>query len=327
LSLSTRIGADVIIPPTDADCCALIPIRERLEPAVLAAPALDAYERASHKGEVTRLARSVGLAVAEGEEVGSVDEAVAVGRTLGWPVVIRPVESVAIEPGEHLRKRGVMHAAGEDELRAAWDATVGEGAALVERWLPGWGEGIFALRWSGRTHAAFAHRRLREKPPGGGVSVLRESIPLDPERLRRVEALLEALDFEGPVMAEFRTDGRDCWLIELNARLWGSLQLAVDAGVDFPRLMVAAALGETLPASADYRSGVRLRWLLGDFDHAIALARGNCDTQGRSGLGAALAVLLGSAGPRCRWEVLRRDDPKPFAHELRRWIAAVASRA
>ncbi len=74
---------------------------------------------------------------------------------------------------------------------------------------------------------------------------MRESIALDPGRLRQVEALLEALDFEGPVMAEFRTDGVDCWLIELNARLWGSLQLAVDAGVDFPRLLVGAALGET----------------------------------------------------------------------------------
>jgi len=326
-ALSTQIGADVIIPPTDADCRALIPIRERLEPAALAAPPLDAYKRASHKGELARLAPSVGLAVAEGDEVAEVEEAVAVGRSLGWPVVVRPVESVAVESGGHLCKLGVMHAASEDELRATWDATVGAGAALVERRLPGWGEGIFALRWNGCTHAAFAHRRLREKPPGGGVSVLRESIPLDPERLRQVEALLEALDFEGPVMAEFRTDGQDCWLIELNARLWGSLQLAVDAGIDFPRLLVRAALGEALPASADYRSGVRLRWLLGDFDHAIALARGNCDTRGRSGLGAALAVLLGSAGPRCRWEVLRRDDPKPFLYELRRWIGAVAFRS
>jgi predicted ATP-grasp superfamily ATP-dependent carboligase len=331
LALAVQIGADVIIPPTDADCRALIPIRERLDPALLAAPSLDAYQRASHKGEVIRLAESVGLAVAEGEEVDGVEEAVAVGRSLGWPVVIRPVESVSVDPSGHLHKRGVVHAAGEDELRATWDASVGVGTALVERLLPGWGEGIFVLRGTARgkarTQAAFAHRRLREKPPAGGVSVLRESIPLDAERLQRVEALLEALDFEGPVMAEFRTDGKDCWLIELNARLWGSLQLAVDAGVDFPRLLLASTLGETTSAPMGYRSGTRLRWLLGDLDHAIALIRGSRDTRGRSGLGAALAVLLRSAGPGCHWEVLRGGDLKPFAHELRLWIAAIASRS
>jgi hypothetical protein len=137
-ALSKQIGADVVVPPADADCRALIPVRERLEPAALAAPSLDAYERASHKGE---LAPSVGLAVAEGDEVAGVEEAVAVGRSLGWPVVIRPVESVAVEPDGGLRKRGVVRAVGEDELRTTWDATVGAGqlpkrAKKSAKWKP-----------------------------------------------------------------------------------------------------------------------------------------------------------------------------------------------
>src|SRR5262249_36207185 len=149
-----------------------------------------------------------------------------------------------------------------------------------------------------------------------------ESIAVDAERLRGVESLLDALDFEGAAMAEFKSDGQSAWLIELNARLWGSLQLAVDAGLDFPRLLVEAALGAPFQRLPEYRAGVRLRWLLGDLDHAWALARGHMDTSARSGLVAALRVLFGPAGPSCRWEVLRRQDPRPFVYELKRWLAA-----
>jgi len=62
---------------------------------------------------------------------------------------------------------------------------------LLQRRVMGAGEGFFALRWNGRVVAMFAHRRLREKPPGGGVSVYRESIALEP---RLVEPGLRLLD-------------------------------------------------------------------------------------------------------------------------------------
>jgi hypothetical protein len=112
--------------------------------------------------------------------------------------------------------------------------------------------------------------------------------------------------------------------MEFNARLWGSLQLAVDAGVDFPRLLVEAALGRRPATVERFALGVRSRWELGDLDHAIALARGHADTRGRSGLRAALAVLLRPAGPRSRWEVLRAGDPRPALHELRAWLHAAS---
>ena len=40
------------------------------------------------------------------------------------------------------------------------------------------GVGVFALYDHGKPVGFFAHRRIREKPPSGGVSVLSESILL-----------------------------------------------------------------------------------------------------------------------------------------------------
>lgn len=317
--LVRSLGVDVVVPISDAACTALIPIAERLAPARLAAPTHDAYHRVSDKALVTRLAAEQGISVPPGGQVGSLEEGLARAEALGWPVVLRGVRSIVRE-GPSLRKLSVVQVADAPELRSAWGRIASEEGALVQAVVPGRGEGLFVLRWQGRTWAAFAHRRLREKPPWGGVSVLRESIPVDARQLRATEAILDRVGFDGPAMVEFKVEGNDARFIEINGRLWGSLQLAVDAGVDFPALLVSALLGEAPPSPPEPRSGARLRWLLGDVDHAIALARGRTDCEGRSGVRAALGVLLRRTGPDCRLELWRRDDARPFLFALGRWV-------
>jgi predicted ATP-grasp superfamily ATP-dependent carboligase len=318
----THQRIDAILPVSDAACRALLESPESVGRALLLAPERKAYERLSHKGEVARLARSVGIDVPQGGEAQSLEEAVAIARGVGWPVIVKPVLSVEAGPGSALQKRGVARAEDEDALRRLWQAPGAPAVALVQALVPGSGEGLFLLRWEGRTRAAFAHRRIREKPPSGGQSVLCESIAVDPALQQQVEAVLDACAFSGVAMAEFRSDGRTRWLMEFNARLWGSLQLALDAGVDFPGLLLEAALGSPAGPSPFYEPGLRSRWLLGDVDHAIALLRGANGPGGRSGARAALAVLLRPTGPRCRWESPRAGDLRPFRHELRSWIRA-----
>ena len=52
---------------------------------------------------------------------------------------------------------------------------------ILQERIAGDGVGLFACYDRGRPTALFCHRRLREKPPWGGVSVLSESAPLDPD--------------------------------------------------------------------------------------------------------------------------------------------------
>src|SRR5262249_37353097 len=156
-----------------------------------------------------------------------------------------------------------------------------------------------------------------EKPPTGGESVLRESIEPDPALLAASERLLQALRWTGVAMVEFRRtpDGR-ALLMEMNPRLWGSVQLAIDAGVDFPALLVALYRGEkSSPVEAVV--GVRTRWLLGDLDHlAICLRRRA--VRRRIGVSVARLLLdfLRSFVDGTRLEVFRWDDWRPFAREL-----------
>ena len=99
---------------------------------------------------------------------------------LRFPVVAKPGRSVADSAGVRHKLR-VRHAATPEELlRVIAELPDAAFPLLLQERVIGPGVGIFLLLWDGEVRATFAHRRLREKPPSGGVSVYRESIAADP---------------------------------------------------------------------------------------------------------------------------------------------------
>ena len=76
-------------------------------------------------------------------------------------------------------------------------------------------------------------------------------------------------------MVEFRIrqDGTPV-LLEVNGRFWNSLALAIYAGADFPNWQINLATDGTVPANAEYKIGIRCRWLLGDARHLVEVLRG-----------------------------------------------------
>ena len=118
-------------------------------------------------------------------------------------------------------------------------------------------------------------------------------------------------------MVEFKRDCRDgvAKLMEINGRFWGSLQLAIDAGVNFPDLLLqSVVLGRSTNPPA-YRIGARSRWLLGDLDALLMTLRRS--SQGR---GRAIVDFLHLVQPGLRYENPRLDDPGPAWFELARWV-------
>jgi hypothetical protein len=71
-------------------------------------------------------------------------------------------------------------------------------------------------------------------------------------------------------MVEFKWDAGRYTLMEINPKFWGSLDLAIAAGVDFPWLAVQLARGEPIPAVFEYPVGVRFQWVFDDLLHLAA---------------------------------------------------------
>ncbi len=309
-------GAEVLLPISEASLLALLPRADQLG-VVLPMPTLASFERIRDKAAVRETARRLGIGV-PGQRVATKPADAPSPDELSFPVVLKPARSVIDGASDGARaKSSVLHAPDAAAYRAALrDVPAAAYPLLVQQRIVGPGAGVFVLLWEGEPLAAFGHRRLREKPPSGGVSVYRESTPVDERILELSLRLLRAFDWRGVAMVELKIDqgtGRP-YLMEINGRFWGSLQLAIDAGVDFPALLLDAALGRR-PAPVDrYRVGVRTRWWWGDVDHLIARVRARAG--GREALGAFLAASFEGA----RNEVLHWNDPWPAVRETFDWL-------
>lgn len=278
------------------------------------------YETASDKGALMRVADEVGIAIPATQEIAPGTALRELPDTFEFPVVMKPTRSrVPLENG-YLHTQ-VAIARNADHLRRLQESHrwFRDHPWLLQSFIEGVGRGAFALYDNGSPLAWFAHERVREKPPSGGVSVVSRSAALDQRLHDSASTLLNALKWHGPAMVEYRVseDGTP-YLMEINARFWGSLQLAISAGVNFPLLAAELALGRTPTPVTAYKLGVSNRWLLGDLDNLYLTLKSSEFGAGQKIL-SAMRFLL-PWWPGLRYEVLRPGDLRPFLHEAARYV-------
>jgi predicted ATP-grasp superfamily ATP-dependent carboligase len=320
---------DVVLPVTDAASRMLLPRADMLACRV-AGPSAAAYDRASNKELLMRLAPDCGLRVPLQRVMLRPGDPLPISDFGPASFVVKPARSVVEVNGTTIRV-GVRYADSPAHLTdTVRQYPVEAFPLLIQERCAGEGIGVFLLRDRGRTLLAAGHRRLREKPPSGGVSTYREAVLVDPDLLVRCEALLDALEYSGPAMVEFKRDPDTgiASLMEINARLWGSVQLAVLAGVNFPLALVQWAMGES-PVPAVLRPGVRCVWEWGELDHALSIWRRSRESLHLPpgtpvGARAALRALTDRrAADKC--EVFEASDPMPMVAESWRWFATLVS--
>ena len=255
----------VLYPVTDATVTPVAQHYDLFSQYVrLPIPPLATLQRALDKRETILAARRHGIphprTFLVGED-GGLDDAV---RAIPFPAVIKPARSFG--------SRGLAIVRDEAELRRAYAETAARyGSGLIQEHIPSAGEiGVSALlNFASEVRAICVHRRIRSYPVSGGPSTLRETIRR-PDAVALAAEFLKKLEWWGVAMVEFRVDARDGVpkLMEVNPRFWGSLQLSILAGVDFPYLLhklVTTGATDTVP---DYRVGVKCRWLVpGDLLH------------------------------------------------------------
>ncbi len=198
----------------------------------------------------------------------SFEDAVARSRDLRFPVVVKACSETF---HDHIRR-----ARNHSDLVRIYSALCAQKDSrndplpLIQEFVPGHNAGFFALYQKGTCKRIFMHRRIRQGPPGGRVSCCAESF-YDPKLKEYGKRLLDRLGWHGVAMVEFRRDQRDgeYKLMEINPRFWGSLDLAIAAGVDFPYYVCQMAQGHVLAYSEDYRRNVRYHWPLLEVRHVL----------------------------------------------------------
>ncbi len=310
----------ILLPMTELTAMLLLQQQHRFSGAILPFPDMNTVNSLSDKCTLMRSAEKLGIPV---PRTWYCDNPAALpfnAEELPYPVVLKPGKSWLEQNGEWLRA-GVRFADNSTSLNdiIANEPGFQSHPFMVQGYVLGEGQGVFALYDRGNAISFFAHRRLREKPPSGGVSVLSESITVDPVLGAHARALLDGAGWHGIAMVEFKVaDDGTPYLMEINTRFWGSLQLAIDAGVDFPWLLYQLACSDRPDPVNSYKVGIRLRWLLGDLDNLYLTLRDESYSF-RTKLGA-LGHFITPSPFRTRHEVNRWSDPGPAWYEVKQYL-------
>jgi len=313
----------VVLPTMDGSISALTPRRAELAElgCVLALPSDEALAVANDKDRTLAIAEQLAIPYPRSVRIDVRDQVPAVLDSFRFPVVLKP--TISWVPGAPARLAPV-DVVDKAEAASAIEVFLDAGArVLVQEWASGQREGVSLFVAGEEVLACCAHVALRTSPPLGGASVMRKSVLPPPDIYAAAVSLVKAIGLTGVCEVEFRRDaaGRPL-LMEVNARLAGTIENAVRSGVDLPRMIWQWATGQPVTPVAGYQTGVRTRWLRGDM-------RWLRDNYGRSGrpdsvsLARAVCVFGTEFIKTHHYDCIDRRDLGPAFAELRNTAIAV----
>lgn len=135
---------------------------------------------------------------------------------------------------------------------------------IVQERVVGVGRGFFCLAYKGAILEYYMHERIREFPVTGGSSTAAKSIFC--EQLYKIsKEIIDQLNWTGPLMIEFKYDdeNRKYFLIEINPKFWGSLELSYTLGFSFGKNLIQLYKYHSLDnVKKSYEIDVKFYWIL-----------------------------------------------------------------
>lgn len=307
----------VILPTGDITIAVLRQCRQQLAAlgCVLAIAPEAALDIANDKDRTLAVAGELDIPVPKSLKITGIDDLKAAVKELGFPFVLKPTLSWVEGEPERFIPVDVVNEA--EAVEVAERFLKGGSGVLAQEWAPGRREGVTLFIVGDEVVAACGHIAHRTTPPLGGASAVRESIEAPSDTLDAAVRLAKAIGLQGVCEVEFRRDTENRpLLMEINARLAGTIENAVQAGVDLPLMIWRLATGQDIAPVTSYRYGIRTRWLHGD----LRWLRQNWQRSGRpDGMSRARSVyaFLSEFVKSRRYDYFDRGDMMPFLAELR----------
>ena len=316
--LLSRNSIDIVVPCTDAVISPLQAVQDQLQTkAKLCVLPPELYRTASSKNAIYQIATELEIHVAKGVTVSCEEDVQEALSVLSGPWVFKP--DVSYSGAAHGAKNLVQKAFTREQALHLFPGFLSRGKFQIQENFIGIGTGVEVLCERGEILLEFQHVRVHEPPHGGGSSY-RRGVPVHPGMREATKKLMARLQYTGVAMVEFKWDQvNDRWIfIELNARFWGSLPLAIASGADFPRALVELLMSGRRPASCEVRPDLYARNVAADTDWLISNIRADKSNPALSALPlrVVLTEIFNIARGKERWDSLALDDPAPFFREI-----------
>ncbi|WP_255334672.1 ATP-grasp domain-containing protein [Methanosarcina sp. KYL-1] len=250
---------DVLIPVHSEDTYLIAKYKSKFEPYTkIPLHDYSTIMNVNDKGYLMKVADNLGVRVPKTFYPGNLNELDFIANGIGFPLVIKLRNSFS--------SIGLSYVYSKEELFKKYEETIlkfnlsPSEYPLIQEYIEGDGYGVSLLYNQGSLRAKFTHKRLREYPISGGPSTYRISVK-HPKMEKIATKLLDYFSWHGVAMVEFKLDRKnnEPVLMEINPRFWGSINQAVQSGVDFPYLLYTMALEGDVKPVLDYKVGVKTR--------------------------------------------------------------------
>lgn len=198
---------------------------------------------------------------------------------LKFPIVIKARKGCGVE-------KGVRYAKNYDELKYYYNEItmntsintdlVDFSKPLIQEYIPGKIHDALFLFNKGKMKAALTQIREVTYPLSGGVGV-NNITTYEPELIKYGKEILEFINWHGPCQVEVKKDMRDgkYKLIEINPKLWGTLDLSAKAGINFPLKAIEIAVSGDTKEQYDYKVGLKYKFIFPLEIYTIYQDKGN----------------------------------------------------
>lgn len=251
-----RLSVAAVLPSAEVHFFVLAGREADFPRIALGAPSRASVERATDKDLLPELVAAAGLRTPPTAKVVRGDSETM--GAFGFPAIVKPLRSRIRNPDGTVSAHSVRCVFSVEQAEEALEALPG-GEGLVQPYISGSLVSVSGVSWKGELVCAQHQFSVRIWPVLAGVSSYAQTIPPNPELKQSVGRLLRVIGWSGLFQAQFICDPHgEHYLIDINPRIYGSLALAVAAGLNLPGIWVDLLLGRP-PDVGGYRIGVRFR--------------------------------------------------------------------
>jgi protein-tyrosine-phosphatase/predicted ATP-grasp superfamily ATP-dependent carboligase len=212
---------------------------------------IDVYKYAHDKWALLKIAEEHKLYTPKSILISEYNQLQSANLPFDFPVVVKPISSSFFNDNR-LLEIAVKVARTAHELEDIIREYINVTPLILQEYINGYGIGFNIFAINGKIINAYIHRRINEN---GGVSSYRESIPIDTYNLTdKIAALVQEIKWTGPAMIEFKVDNNIPYLMEMNGRFWGSIEVGVKSQLNYPKDLYLLETKDLEPAkNKNYR--------------------------------------------------------------------------
>lgn len=192
-----------------------------------------AHQYCRDKSALLKLCATLGIAVPKSELIHSIEDLNKI-KNIIYPCIIKPVSSKVYRDGK-IFSYGVKKIKTEAKLVDFVRENIHTLPMMIQENLSGgFGLGFNFIAKDGEILNAYIHQRINEAW-GGGQSTYRKTLPLHSYDLDKIaEKIVREIKWNGIGMLEFLILDGTPYIMELNGRAWGSIELGVFSKCNLP---------------------------------------------------------------------------------------------